>query len=346
MTDSFVSSIRRGASQAALAFVPLLTAACGSGGDGGAPGGLGFPGNDGGSLADGAAADAGKGDAKAEPDGGSGPPPFVSNPPGAMVTDVGMPPTPDFVLLSLNFLQRPSGGQYFQEWLGEVMNVGTTTACLLRLDIAYKDAGGGVIVPAFTTYADADPYQLVGTTSKLSTACIAPGKIGSFYNNGFANTQTPTAGIKTIAVKFSPLLEQVVPDPNAPTVSAHVVPTAGSFYGLQGSVVAGAGTVNNIGVHAYPRDASGLVLGQLVEADLGTLTPGQSWPFMTAGVSTPFTEFRIYADYIEGAGMFVPALSVADARLDKIERLELERRRTAAEVRARAERARPQRPQE
>jgi hypothetical protein len=280
-------------SRASIPLVLALSAACSSGPAFSVDG----AGDSGSGPADAAAA----GDAsKPVPDAGASPPAFVTNLPGATVKDVGTPPTPGFVLLSLNFLQEPSGGQTYQQWLGEVQNVGTTTGCIVQIDLTLEDATGAAVVTARTAYADADPY--VTPSSTLTEACIAPGKIGGFWTNGFANTAAATADVRTIAVKFGPFTEpSAVPDPNAPVVSAHVQTMAGG-YGLAGTITASSGTINNVAVQGYPRDATGLVLGEVSGDDLGTLAPGASYDFTTAPVLEPFTQFRQYASYIEGAG--------------------------------------------
>jgi hypothetical protein len=261
----------------------------GSGSSGGSSGG--FPGDDGGSITDGA----GRSDGANE---SGGPPEFVSDLPGATVVDVGTPPTPNLVLISLNFLQQPSGGMFYQLWLGEVENVGTSVVCTVSVDLTLKDSGGNVVVQPRTSYVDAAPYTLQGST--LTSACLGAGSIGSFYVNGFANTMADTSTVKTIEVKFGPgSLTAIAPDPNAPLVTAMPVPYIGA-YALQGTLTGENGTINNISLHVYPRDATGLVLGQITATDLNDLTPGSTFSFTTDTVPQSFSEYRAYANYIEG----------------------------------------------
>src|SRR5262249_18517335 len=127
-------------------------------------------------------------------------PSFASNTPGADVHDVGTPPTPDLVLISSNLVQKPSGGQIFQQWFGEVQNNGSQIVCQVRAKVSFKDASGTELA-TFEPYADADPYDGPGT---LTIPCIAPGKIGTFYMNGFVPANAPIENTKTIEVAFNP----------------------------------------------------------------------------------------------------------------------------------------------
>lgn len=281
---------------ASFSALPLLLAACSSAsGDGGSPAphdedaGTSVPPSP--SSAPEAAA----------PDATPSAPAFVSNTPGATVVDVGSPPTPGLVLVSLNFLQQPSGGQYYQQWLGEMENVGATPICDVSLNIVYEDASGNAIASPPTTYADADPYALSGFNE--SVPCIAPGKIGSFYTNGFADSMTALGSVATIAVKFGSLTEPgVAPDPNAPDVTSQPQST-NLGYEVNGTiaVATNGGPINDVRLDVYPRDATGLVLAQLSAVDLGAITQGSPFPFTTDAITPAFTEYRQFVQYIQGA---------------------------------------------
>jgi hypothetical protein len=222
----------------------------------------------------------------------------VSNIPGATAVDIGMPPTPDLVLLSVNFLQQPSGGMVYQQWLGEVQNMGTSIVCTVSVDLTYADHTGAVVIQPRTSYVDGPPYVLQGST--VTSACLGAGDIGDFYVNGFGNSMVDTSTVTKIEVRFGPSsLPGIAPDPNAPVLMAQPVPYLGA-YALQGTITAGSGTINNIGMDAYPRDATGLVLGQVITTDLGSLSPGAMYSFTSTTVPQPFTEFRAFVSYIEG----------------------------------------------
>ncbi len=246
--------------------------------------------------------------------------------------DVGAPSTPEIVLLSSNLVQKPSGAEFFQQWYGEVKNAGAQTLCQVFVDVSFKDAAGAELA-TFSTYVSADPYAASLT---LSVPCIAPGKVGSFYSNGFVPTAALIAGTKTIAVAFKPhVYDDAIPAPHAPTVTSQPVPVFTTMYGIGGTINGGAAPIYNIAVDLFPRDASGLVLGRLSAVDLDTLLPGATYPFTTSGIETPFAAYRSYAEFIDGTApqnRIVPGHEPKDDAA----RIEVIRRRERDEVRARA----------
>jgi hypothetical protein len=278
-----------------LCFLPLVITGCGSG----APSG-----GDDTDSPDAASADAAGGALDSatttSPDAGVPAPSFVSNVPGATVVDVGSPPMPDLVLLSLNFVQSPSANQFFQEWFGEVENVGSSAICFPQIAVAYEGASGATLLTMSTTFADAAPYTYTGST--LSVSCIGAGKIGSFYQNNIADVAGSTSGVTTLAVTFGSLTEaDDVPDPSAPIVTSMVESTS-LGYAIEGTIAESSGTISNISYRAYPRDATGLVIAQIQSPDLGVITPSTPYSFTSEGIDTPFTQYREYTSYIEGAG--------------------------------------------
>jgi hypothetical protein len=281
-------------------------------------------------------------DASAPPDAPAPLPPpgtIVSNTPGATVVDVGTPATPSLALLSSNLLQDPSGSQVFQQWFGEVKNNGSALVCLLRIDVSFQGAGGAQLA-SFTSFASADPYMF--GTSALTMPCLLPGEVGSFYDNGFAGAAIPLADVKTIAIKLSPNeFPGAVPAPHAPLVSSHVTPVFSGF-GVTGTLTGNSGPIYNIALDMYPRDASGLVLAQLSAVDLDTLEPGASFPFTTVSVSSDFTQYRQFADFIDGpapAAQRTGARPPRSALEDAAAAIDAVRREQRAAVRARAARA-------
>lgn len=278
-------------------------------------------------------------DAAVPPDAPAPPGSFVSNTPGATLVDAGTPAMPTLALLSSNLLQEPSGSQVFQQWFGEVKNNSSTLLCFLSIDVSFQRAGGSQLA-SFTSFASAAPYVL--GTSTLTMPCIPPGEIGSFYDNGFAAVEIALADVTTIAVKFHPNeFPGAVPAPNAPLVSSHVTQVFSGF-GVTGTLTGNSGPIYNIELDMYPRDASGLVLGQLSAVDLDTLQPGATFPFTTVSVSSDFTQYRQFADFIEGpkpavqrTGTRPPrsALEDAAAAIDAV------RREQRAAIQTRAARA-------
>src|SRR5262245_96015 len=69
-------------------------------------------------------------------------PTLISNTPGATPRDDSSPKQPNLALLSSTFLQRPSGGEYYQQWLGSVSNLGRDVHCYVEAEISLLDAQG------------------------------------------------------------------------------------------------------------------------------------------------------------------------------------------------------------
>ena len=273
------------------------------------------PGIDAAVTPDGRTADAGT-----RPDAGSGAG-FVSNTPGAIVVDVGNPATPNAVLLSSNVLQEPSGGEIFQQWLAEVKNTGSTVICQVSVNVSFQDASGTQIA-SFFTFADADPYALTGLS--LSVGCLAPGQIGGLYDNGFVATAAQLSAVTRIEVGFSVHeYPSVAPALHAPLVTSHAATLFGTEFGVVGTLTGVGGPIYNIGLDAYPRAASGLVLAQLFATDLDTLAPGATFSFTTISTPSAFTEYRQFVEFIDGpkpAAVPEPALARAATEIDAVRR--------------------------
>jgi hypothetical protein len=225
------------------------------------------------------------------------PPGFVSNTPGATVVDVGTPARPDLVLISSNLLQSPSGGQIFQQWIGEVKNNGAAVACGLLLDVTFRSASGSQL-GLFTPFTAAPPYQLSGLSVTIN--CLAPGEIGTFYDNGFVATPVDLGAVTRIETEITALgAGSAIPAPHTPIVASHVAQVFGRF-AVEGTLTGNAGAIYNIAIDVFPRDASGLVLGWLIDTDLEQLDPGGVFPFSTTGVATSFSLYRVFLDFIDG----------------------------------------------
>ena len=263
---------------------------------------------------------------------------FVSNTPGATVVDVGAPATPNAVLLSSNLVQEPSGSQVFQQWFGEVKNTGSTVICQVSVNVSLKNASGSQIA-SFFTFADADPYALTGNS--LSIGCLAPGQIGGLYDNGFVATQAQLAGVNRIEVSFAVHeYPGVAPAPHAPLVTSHEATVFGTEFGVAGTMTGVGGAIYNIGLDVYPRTASGLVVAQLFATDLDTLAPGATFSFSTIGTTTAFTEYRQFADFIDGPRPAAQAATPPQAALARAAAgIEADRRDLRRAVRDRAARA-------
>lgn len=223
---------------------------------------------------------------------------FVSNIPGAAVTETGA--TPGLALLSLNVTEEPGGASVFQRWLGEVQNVGSATACLVSLEISLRTASDAEVLSLDRAYVDGTPFVRAG--SSLVVSCLRPGEIGGFASLRFVDSATPRTNVTSIAVQFERLrASRTTRDPNAPRVEAQAVSVPGG-YGVHGTLVGQNGVIHSIFVTAYPRDARGLVLGWLFDGSTDTLRPGDTHTFMAGQVEEPFTDFRVFTRYDEGDG--------------------------------------------
>jgi hypothetical protein len=287
-------------------------------------------------------ADASGGRDAAMPDAPPGPGPgsgFVSNTPGATVVDVGVPAMPNLVLLSSNLLQEPTGGRFFQEWIGEVKNVGSSVVCGVEVTASMRNAAGQQLA-VFDSFADAAPYQI--SDLPLTIGCLAPGDTGTVYDNGFVPTAVEVGDVRRIEIAISALGGGgAFPAPHTPIVSSHVAPVFTGF-GVTGTLTGNGGPIYNIGLDIFPRDATGLVFGWLIAVDLETLPPGGTFAFTTTSVPTSFSAYRVFPDFIDGSKPPFTGESAARSTADGAAAFETAwRKRTAR--RAAAERARASR---
>jgi hypothetical protein len=232
------------------------------------------------------------------PDAPPGPGPgFVSNTPNATVVDVGIPATPNLVLISSNLLQEPSGSQFFQQWAAEVRNAGSTTVCGLLADVSFRNESGGQLA-VFEPFTSTAPYQLSGLSVTIN--CLAPGDIGTFFDNGFAPALVDLGAVTRIEIAIISLgAGSAIPAPHAPIVASHVEPVFDGF-GIAGTLTGNVGPIHTILIDGFPRDANGLVLGWLFDSDGEQLDPGEVVPFSTLDVSTSFSLHRVFTQFIDG----------------------------------------------
>jgi hypothetical protein len=196
--------------------------------------------------------------------------------------------------VSSRFFEKASGAEFYREWTGEVRNVGSKVYCLVQLTASFKDSSGTEKANMYT-FADAPPFL---TTSKLSTACIAPGARGAVYANDFGTTAADPSTVRTIAVTFSAQESaDAVPDPAAPTVTAAPNPYLGG-YQVKGTLRA-TDTVYNIGLDAYPI-VGGIVHAHLSATNLNEVAKDATWAFDTTTTESTFVDFLLFPQYIRG----------------------------------------------
>ena len=246
-----------------------------------------------------------------------------SNTPNATAVDVGAPATPTINLVSSNLVQDPSAGRIFQQWVGEIRNVGSTTICQVLAHVRFEDASGAQLA-VFDAFSSAEPHMVSGVS--LSIGCIRPGEIATLYSNEFVDSAVPLSSVTRIAVAFTSTSGiGAVPAPHAPLITSHVEPRFGGFI-VAGSLTGRVGAIYNIGIDVYPRATSGLAFDWLFTSALGTLEPGATVPFSTISTSSSFTEYRVYVHFIDGRKPLRDALAAAALLDDPIAVRELAHR--------------------
>ena len=277
----------------------------GAGGSSGSAGAQTGGGGSGGSESGGSAGAETGGSAGAETGGSAGQggsgtvPSFVSNTPSAQVNETTTGDASDLVLVNSNLLDEPSGGQYFQRWLGEVFNKGTEPVCQARIDIEFL--AGGSSVASFFTFADSVAYE--SSTPGLVMQCIEPGASGFFYSNAFSSSALQPSSITTVNVEISGSIhDNVSPSSCAPQLeSANVVEPYGAgmgYWAVQGTIRGAGATINGISVDVYPKDAQGLVIDKLSDINSGSLAVGSTWDFDTTAAEAAFVDYSICFDYM------------------------------------------------
>lgn len=235
---------------------------------------------------------------------------FVSNTPSAIVVDIGAPPTPEVKLISSNLLQKPSGTQVFQQWFGEIQNTGSTTICLVSIDVSFRDQSRAQVA-VFHTFADGEPYK--SSTSSLVFPCISPGQVGSLYDNAFIASAAPLESVTTIEVDVDSLMSNGAMLASSKPSLASQIQTSGTQNAISGTLTGRSEPIYAIRVSAYPRQPSGLVLGYLSDIALDTLQPDAVFPFTTDSIESSFTDYRIFVDFINGVRPAIAASSSGSA---------------------------------
>ncbi len=207
-------------------------------------------------------------------------------------------------LISSRFTVEPSGADCYGQWFGAVVNNGTTTVCHVTAAATLRNLSGATVVEYYT-YADTLPYRTLAGSSALTIPCLAPGEEGGLWTNYLDvcfNMESVTDVVVELGASDYGAVEH---HPLAPTITnAQVVDSYGSsgYWSLEGIVKAStAGDVYNVGLTVYPRNASGLVLDQLLDFHLETLFAGATWSFSTSSwQGAVFSDYLQFVDFIEG----------------------------------------------
>ena len=207
------------------------------------------------------------------------------------------------VLLSSNLVPDPMSTINYVEWFGEVKNTGATPACFVKLTLDFQSSAG-VSVLMLEGYADGDPYK-IGTLD-IPSACIPAGHTAGVWSNDLPSAKVVPSSITQVNISVSLLATTgAAPHPSAPTMSGLAIAADTQFgagnWLLNGTLTA-VQTIYNIGVTAYFRGASGLLVAQATDTHLDTLTLGTAWSFSASGedASMP-TGFLVTDDFLPGA---------------------------------------------
>ena len=226
----------------------------------------------------------------------------VSNLPASTFTVHKTPKAADLELLSSNLVPDLKSSVNYIEWLGEVRNNGSTPACFVEIRANFITAEG-FGVQAMSSYAQGEPYQKASLGSIIS--CIPPGKTGAVWTNDLPPLRPDLSTIDIIEIELSlSPQDDIVPAPSAPSfANVDIVEDANKgagFWSIAGAITAKE-TIYNIGVAAYPKDASGLLLMHATATHLDTLTAGESWDWQTlAYAGERPSSFLAHATYLLG----------------------------------------------
>lgn len=222
---------------------------------------------------------------------------FVSNLPATTTTDFQNTDAGDgLALRSLNIVADSLTD--YTEWFGEVVNEGTQVICFPIATFTFK-SGSGVVLWTDDVYADALPYMGSLTTSM---PCLGPGEHGAFWTNDLS-TVAPS-NVASVSITFDGLI--TTGTKFVQTMTSTVVPDTiyqdGNHWAMSGTL-SPSQTIYNVGIDAYPKSASGLLLDDLIDTNLGTITANTSWSFESGtGVEgTKPVELLVFDSFILGS---------------------------------------------
>lgn len=200
-------------------------------------------------------------------------------------------------ITTANLVTEPfgSGGRASVWWFGDVENRSDDAWCHARIEATFDFTRVDASI-------DAPPYRVGSST--LSTACIPPRGHASFW--GLENDVSPDLLGSLLEVRYfidaTAYRFDTVPHPDAPTVvSVRAAPTDFGDWAAEAELRIGSEHIYNIGLDVYPRDARGLVVGQLTAFHLETAYAFETIAIASLqGVDVAFTESDAYAGFIVG----------------------------------------------
>lgn len=258
-----------------------------SGGSGGSGGSLGGGGSSGGGTAG----------------AGGTPEPaveFTSKPAGVELVVEPASAALGFTLRSSNISQKPSGGSYYKEWFGEVVNGSDETQCFIQVAADFQNAAGTSLLK-LDTYAYGSAFEL--GTLNLSSTCAAPGETVPLWSNALDAVSVPIDSIKTLSVEIVAMARPTaVLHPSTPALQnpTKALDPQLNWWNCSGTASAVA-DIYNVKLEFWGK-SGGVIVGKSAAFHAEDFLEGDSWAFSTiAGISSPTLDsFKSYFSFING----------------------------------------------
>lgn len=220
--------------------------------------------------------------------------PVLNTPDAKVTTEIFDAQSTGLYLVSSNLLSRPSAGQWFEQWYAVIGNNGPNTLCFVQAEVDFLS--GGTTLSHHYGFADAAPYQ---TDSASSTACIAPGKFGVVYDNGFAESNVDLSSVDEIKLVLAGSnIDGAIPHPLAPTYTSE----ATADWTVAGTATA-VDDVYNVALDVYAVDADGLVYDRQTAYHLDAFYQGTTWNFETNAYDQEVGDYMDFISFIPGVGL-------------------------------------------
>jgi hypothetical protein len=271
------------------------------GGEGGAAGKAGAAGGgSGGNTAGSGGAVAGGGTGG----GGGGAPPvtFRSRPAGITLEVDAAAKEAGFTLATSSITQEAGSSLIYTEWLAELVNGTNETQCLISMTGDFQNAAGATVVK-YDTYAYGPAHDL-GTDSKLSSPCVAPGERVPVWSNDIPEVAIPIADIVKLVVTIEPLsVPDAVVHPMTPTLSAVTQTYSATFQEWALSATAeSTADIHNVSLTFWGKDGDFFVDSE-IDYHLEDFLSGSTWAVDTSplGLKTvKLSKVVPYFTFIEG----------------------------------------------
>jgi hypothetical protein len=238
-------------------------------------------------------------------EGGSAPDPgevpFVSKPTGLEVTFDDAAKAAGFTLVSSNFMQKPSGAQYYRQWFAELRNGTDKPQCFINLKADFQSAAG-TSLQKLDTYTYGATFD-IGSSVGLTATCAAPGEVVPIWSNALDANMVAVDQIKKLSI--------TVMATEKPTAVVHAsTPTLANFkqtfeQGLAWWTFSGDATatadIYNVQVEIWGK-SGGVIVGKSAAFHSENFLKASLWQFKTlAGIDVVTLDTaKPYFDFIDG----------------------------------------------